>query len=332
MPLPDLPPLNYDASQWVASRLAASQLGSTIGMQGISKHQQGLEHCRSNPTHLPPENHPPLKILLAEDNLTNQKLALRQLQILGYPADVVADGWAAVEAVIRSGYDRSGYDIVLMDCQMPILNGFDATMAIRAWEREAAHRAKPIVIVAMTASDMEQDRERAIAVGMNDYLMKPVHKETLKFLLQQWSESIVAMELEYYQLPSNMIEERQHELLKTQLGIDDLHLNLEHLHTLSENTPEFEAELLQLFVDDSNFHLKKLEHALASQDFRQIEQIAHHLKGASANVGAMIMRRTAEALEIQASQRRNDRLHILAATLETSLKQIHLLMGLKTAQ
>lgn len=229
----------------------------------------------------------PLKILLAEDNLTNQKLALRQLQILGYAADVVTNGKAAIEAAIQSHYD-----LVLMDCQMPVLDGFEATAAIRAWEHQ--HLARPIqtIVVAMTASDSTQDRERAIAVGMDDYLTKPVRQEMLMVLLNHWSQ-MLAMNL----LSPKWSGLNSSHKLSASLKRLPAHLDLEHLRCLSDDKPEFEIELLQIFLEDSRRHLEILKQAVFRQDWVQIQHSIHHLRGASANVGARAMQLVAEHLE-----------------------------------
>lgn len=234
----------------------------------------------------------PLKILLAEDNLTNQKLTLRQLQLLGYWADTVVNGQAAVDAV-----QQAPYDIVLMDCQMPAIDGFQATALIRAWEQQQPLRY-PIVIIAMTASDLEQDRGRARAIGMNDYLTKPVRKEVLAALLDRWQQIILT--------PSNLATTKAtggdagtapHQPPPEPLPLS--HLDLACLYRLSDNTPEFAVELLISFLEDSHNHLNTLREAVSHQDFPQIQQAAHHIKGASANVGATRMRFLAEQLERQ---------------------------------
>jgi CheY-like chemotaxis protein len=111
----------------------------------------------------------PLRILLAEDNAVNVKLALRLLERMGYGADVAGDGAEAIDAL-----ERAEYDVVLMDVQMPGLDGLDATRAIRARWPE-----RPIRIVAMTASAMEGDREACLAAGMDDYVSKPIRPDEL---------------------------------------------------------------------------------------------------------------------------------------------------------
>jgi CheY-like chemotaxis protein len=121
---------------------------------------------------------PTLSILVAEDNRVNQKVITRMLQKLGHRVDVVADGLEAVNAL-----GRTAYDLVFMDCQMPGMDGFGATRAIRAGEAGTPRR---IPIVALTANAMQGDREQCLAAGMDDYIAKPVTKQTLATALERW--------------------------------------------------------------------------------------------------------------------------------------------------
>jgi CheY-like chemotaxis protein len=125
----------------------------------------------------------PLRILLAEDNLVNQKVALRILQQMGYRADVAGNGLEVIEAL-----QRQRYDIVLMDVQMPEMDGLAATRHICA-EWSATERPK---ILAMTANAMKEDKDECIAAGMDGYLSKPVRVEELRAALEVWGTQITA--------------------------------------------------------------------------------------------------------------------------------------------
>ena len=253
-----------------------------------------------------------LRILLAEDNLTNQKVALKQLQSLGYEADVAINGRLAVEAIVHSA-EALAYDLVLMDCQMPELDGYEAAQIIRAWEKMEAPR-RQVVIVAMTASDLEIDRQQAIAAGMNDFITKPVRRETLATLLLHWNQFIYA--------DSARPERSQPLVPLIDSNFFEVHLDLSHLHLLSDNCLDFERELLQLFTEDSWTHLAMLQQAIETQDMRQVEQVAHHLKGASGNVGAKTMWAAADRLETQAQYSQLQHPEALMIQLQESLQQI----------
>ncbi len=116
------------------------------------------------------------RILITEDNPVNQLIAQKQLERLGFEVDVADNGLEALAAI-----DRRRYDLVFMDCQMPMLDGYEATRRIR--ERL---NGQPLPVIALTAHNLDSDRERCLAAGMDDYLAKPLYEDTLYEMLDRW--------------------------------------------------------------------------------------------------------------------------------------------------
>ncbi|MDX6385536.1 MAG: two-component system, sensor histidine kinase and response regulator [Blastocatellia bacterium] len=196
-------------------------------------------------------------ILLAEDNLINQKVATRQLQKLGYRPDVVANGKEAIEAL-----GSIHYDLVFMDCQMPEMDGYEATAEIR--RREANSKHTPIV--AMTAHAMEGDREKCIAAGMDDYITKPVKVEELSRVLSA--------------LLQNAPPKSESVSTATVAPVDVARMR----DALGDEPREF-AEILELYLDGMVANLAKLDDALGLGDRDAIQALAHTCAGTSANCG-----------------------------------------------
>jgi CheY-like chemotaxis protein/HPt (histidine-containing phosphotransfer) domain-containing protein len=202
----------------------------------------------------------PTTILVAEDNPVNQKLALFQLRYLGYQAHAVGNGREAVNA-IAAPPPGTTWALILMDCQMPELDGFAATAAIRAAERQTGGH---IPIVAMTANAMEGDRETCLHAGMDDYLPKPVNIEQLRQVL----ERMLLAQPEALPVP---LEPAVLEELRTMIG---------------DTAPEFVNELIDLFQSDTPELLAKMRKAIAERDTTALRRTAHSGRGTSANLGA----------------------------------------------
>ncbi|BBD61242.1 multi-sensor hybrid histidine kinase [Nostoc sp. HK-01] len=224
-----------------------------------------------------------LRILVAEDNLVNQKVALKQLKSLGYNADVAANGQEVLQLL-----EKIPYDVILMDCQMPVLDGLETTKEIHRWhESYFANRRRPIII-AMTANAMKEDKQLCLDAGMDDYLSKPVMKEKLAAVLEHWSQFLVEIHTDIKSV---------HTVSTTAEDLDTLPIDWEHLHQLSENDPEFEEQLLDIFVKDMYTRLELTKEAIANSDFQLMAQQAHQIKGTSNNIGAKSMYLVAEKLE-----------------------------------
>jgi two-component system sensor histidine kinase/response regulator len=129
------------------------------------------------------------RVLVAEDNIVNQKVAVLQLRQLGYTVEAVADGTEVLETL-----RYINYDVIMMDCQMPQLDGYETTRQIRRLEAGPSFlysRSRPVHIIAMTANAMQGDREKCLEAGMDDYISKPVKKETMAEALERWSALVM---------------------------------------------------------------------------------------------------------------------------------------------
>jgi signal transduction histidine kinase/CheY-like chemotaxis protein len=228
--------------------------------------------------------------LLAEDNGVNQKVAIRMLEKLGCRVDVVANGLEAVEA---SG--RIAYDFILMDCQMPEMDGYEATAAIR--QREA-HSDRHIPIIAMTANAMQGDRERCLAAGMDDYVSKPVQSVELVAVLQKWFPCHNSVSPEAAPpVPQSMLVTQE---LPPALDAEAFAT----LKALSEDEdPTFVLSIIAAFIQDTPAHLETLQQAAQAADATALERAAHTLKSSSASVGACGM--ATLCLELQRLGRAN---------------------------
>jgi signal transduction histidine kinase/DNA-binding response OmpR family regulator/HPt (histidine-containing phosphotransfer) domain-containing protein len=224
----------------------------------------------------------PLRLLLAEDNATNQKLALRLLSRLGYRADVAANGLEVLEALARQPYD-----VVLMDVQMPEMDGFEATRQLRGrWPGE------PLYVIAMTANAMEGDREMCLAAGMNDYVSKPIRVESL---IEALERGATALQISSEGSPNTARDAfgsptDSHALLSPAA--------LENLRTMAGGDPAFVTELIETFLEDAPKLLEDMARSLEVGDAAGLRLAAHSLKSNGAEFGASVFSEICKQLEV----------------------------------
>ena len=275
----------FDA--WISKPISAERLRTALlhvaeetedevqELQGSAQEESSLESPRAN-----------YDVLLVEDNLVNQKVASLLLRKLGCDIELAATGEQAVRAV-----ERKRFDVVFMDCQMPVMSGFVATAKIR----ELSDRTlSSVPIVAMTASAMPGDATRCLEAGMNDYLSKPVQKGEFERVLARWAERPSE------DPPSdenNMMSPRDAKVLDPEV--------IESLRELGgEDDPDLFGELVELFLEDTPNRIQELGRALTGNDASGLEQAAHALKSSAANLGATQLSRIFK--EIEAAGREHD--------------------------
>ncbi len=212
----------------------------------------------------------PLRILLAEDNAVNQKLALRLLAQMGYRADVAGNGLEAIQAV-----ERQTYDVILMDVQMPEMDGLEAS-------RQICHRwpaGKRPRIIAMTANAMQGDREMCLAAGMDDYLSKPIRVNELVTALAQ-----------------SALKPAGGETVTENTAIDQA--TFDELVASTGGDPAFIKELVDTYLTDAPELFAQMRGALAARNAEDFRRAAHSLKSNSASLGAMTLSAQAKELEM----------------------------------
>jgi PAS domain S-box-containing protein len=220
------------------------------------------------------------RLLLAEDNLINQKVAVEMLSRAGYQVDTVLDGAAAVRAV-----SARPYDAVLMDCQMPEMNGYEATAAIRALR--SSGRLTPII--AMTAGARPEDRDRCLAEGMDGYLAKPVRKDSLL--------ALVALSVTDASTTAGPMTKADGDPVEGSLDLTVF----EELRLLGEATDEdFLAELVDQFVHDTEALLTALRLAWTEGDGAAVTRTAHSIRGGSTQLGGRRLALSCSHLEEKA--------------------------------
>ncbi len=251
-------------------------------------------------------------ILLVEDNEVNQRLALLQLQQLGYMSHAVSTGKEAIEAV-----ERNAYRLILMDCQMPEMDGYEATRIIR---KSDALKGRHTPIIAMTANALEEDRNACIAAGMDDYIAKPVDIEHLFEVLDHWLAGTVqekkatappkeASKEKTPAPPTGLLDPKALENLRKLVGQDD---------------PDFFVSFIDNFLVNTAKLLKDLYSAAEQENRTVIHRTAHTLKSSSASCGAVQFSGLCKQLELVARTSEMPEIHQLVEQIKLEYEKVKL--------
>lgn len=270
-----------------------------------------------------------LKILLAEDHPINQQVIVEQLAVLGYHADCAANGQEALDLL-----GNGTYDVVLMDCQMPVLDGYETAQKLRQIEKGDRHT----FVIALTAHAMPGEREKCLAAGMDDYLSKPVDLEALAAALKNYEIANVQSQNKYQIKKNNLEMNSQAATNSTEVlekagnstvpakraialatwvhGDGGGLLDKKRLEQLARINNKLPQRLLQAFVGNSEADLATAKIALDGKDWQTLEYQAHRLKGTSANVGVLLMADLAAQLEAHARIFQSQPQNVKLATIE----------------
>ena len=225
------------------------------------------------------------KVLIVEDNITNQEVALGMLKKFGLHADLATNGKEALQAL-----ERLPYDLVFMDCQMPVMDGYEATQHIRDPQSMVLNNAIPII--AMTANTMQGDREKCLDAGMNDFISKPVDPDKVQRVLKRW-------------LPESKLEQtedvavQQGEEVELDSTLDTQKLVFDHA-ALSNRLMDDEdliRTVTEAFLGDMEEQIEQLKTMVAEGDCQAAAAQSHKIKGAAANVGGMAFSEQALSME-----------------------------------
>jgi CheY-like chemotaxis protein/HPt (histidine-containing phosphotransfer) domain-containing protein len=233
----------------------------------------------------------PVDTLLVEDNPVNQEVGRAMLENLGCRVETASNGVEAVDAVFKRQYD-----IVFMDCQMPEMDGYEATRTIRDREKQEGGRARRIPIIALTAHAMEGDRESCLAAGMDDYLSKPFNESQLRAILVRWMPP--DRQTERQSVSSAAEPKSEFPVADSPAGgndgspLDDRAvIDLTALNRISalqkDGQPSIVDKVVHMYLDSSATLLETMHNAVASGDASVICSTAHMLKSASANLGVL---------------------------------------------
>lgn len=218
----------------------------------------------------------PRRILVVDDNRPNQKVAVGMLERMGCFCEVAETGKEAIEAIIRQRFDA-----ILMDCYMPVINGYEATRQIRMYEGADDSTIDAVPIIAMTANNSQAEVDRCLEAGMNDFLSKPLRVDALTSALIKWVPKNLPLQIGS--------EQQKSTALTTDIfGIDVAGPNydLGIVQDLKSSIGEIVISMMEAFNEDTPVYLASLKTAVAEGCARQVRELAHTIKGSASNFGA----------------------------------------------
>jgi len=245
------------------------------------------------------------RVLLAEDNLVNQEVTSGMLEMLDCRVDIANNGHEAVRAVAHETYD-----LILMDCQMPEMDGFEAARQIRKWAQEIAH--KPIPIIALTANALEGERERCLQAGMSDYLSKPFTLAQLRDTMQRWLP-LAPQPSAPSTAADKPIEETVEMLLDRQ--------TLETILSL-QNGLQTLSKVVRMYMANVPPVIHSLHDAIHYANAAEVQKMAHSLKSSSGNVGALALAAHFKELERMGQEGNLELAGRLLAQIETEYEAV----------
>ena len=277
----------------------------------------GPSHSETSPVASGPAGRP-MRLLLAEDNLVNQKLAVTQLRRLGHSVSVASNGRETLQAL-----QREPFDAVFLDCQMPELDGYETAREIRRLEADRKLGARPpAFLIALTANAMAGDREKCLAAGMDEFLTKPLDLDQLPVVLNRALGTVPPDSPEATPAPPTDMGHRAPMRNPAKGNADTPVLDptlLESLRSLRfDGEADPVAEIIDLFLRDTPSRLQEVSEAARRRDGPGLRAAAHTLKGSANNLGARRLGAAAGRLETEASSGRWDQVDGLleAATAE----------------
>jgi CheY-like chemotaxis protein len=262
----------------------------------------------------------PLRVLLCDDNVINQKVGSRVLQQMGYRATVAANGVEALAAI-----EKQQYDLVFMDVMMPEMDGLEATRQIRARQKDPAAHANfklPIIIVAMTASAMTGDKEKCLESGMDDYLAKPVRPEEVRAVIERWGPNILVKN--NTDNPLNPLKpEVTGKITVTPTSASDVPpIDMERLNEFTEGDPQNLRELVDLYIKQTTGQMEELAAAVRDNRATDVRRVAHSCAGASATCGMRRIVPPLRELERQGDEGKLENANELCEQVKTEFEAI----------